>query len=244
MNIKGVISTLTIATVLMVNGCSAQATNQQAKLYSGRDGAGQFITLTEQYAPDLRNQLFDNTANSACVTGVWLFYDNANYNPARGTMEYVFGPNNYCINFSNLGGRLTAAKFSGWPKDYKANTLTLYQGDYFQGAEEYTHVDLPNLNLDRAAASLIVTGLSPWTVYALPNYGGDKVCVYPPNSNNYTPAFVYDLNRINIPINSIRSVRLGCQGKKKVEATAFQADTLVGVSFERDNSTVHGSNNV
>merc|ERR1711942_615672 len=62
----------------------------------------------------------------------------------------------------------------------QADTLTVYEGEYFTGNEFYCTSDCGNLgNLDLDASSMIITGTSPWTVYDGQNYSGNAICVYP-----------------------------------------------------------------
>jgi len=162
----------------------------------------------------LGSQGWDNRAESGCVNGIWLFYDQPNFNQGIDTtMEYVFGPANDCVNFATLGNRLTSMRFAGEPADYRADSITFYETTYFQGAEEYTVNPLPQLNLSGRIRSLIVTGNSPWTVYSSSSYLGDSICVYPPRPGSYEPAFVSDTRQINAPWGSIRSVQKGCWNK-------------------------------
>ena len=137
-----------------------------------------------------------------------------NYNSgAKGGQEFVFGPNNFCVDLKATAGKTSSVRYAGSPNDYRADTLTFYEGTYFQGYEEYTFQDLSQLQ--RGPSSLIITGLSPWTVYDQNNFNGESVCIYPPKSDNFTPAFVTDLKTIGIPYNTIHSARKGCWGVPK-----------------------------
>jgi len=140
-------------------------------------------------------------------------------------MEYVFGPNNFCVNYNNIGGLVTSVRFAGSPRDYRADTFTLYQDDYFQSKEEYTITDLPVVDMIGNHKSIIITGASPWTVYDRTYYAGNAICLYPPESTNYQPALIVDTLDVSIPHGSIQSVRKGCFGKKVVAATATTGST-------------------
>lgn len=202
---------------LVADRAMAQSFNQKVTLYSGTDCKGSFLTFTEQYADDLRKNGWDDFAYSARLTGVWNFYDLINYNGnSNALMEYAFGPNEFCINFNNLRARVTSLRFAGSPNDYRANTLTLYQGTYFQGTEEYIIASVNSIQVQKHS-SLIITGQSPWTLFDQENLRGNAICVYPPD-NNYTPALIFDLDNINVPHDKIRSVARGCIGKKIVRA--------------------------
>lgn len=128
-------------------------------------------------------------------------------------MEYVFGRDNYCVNLRTLAGRVSSIRYAGAPKDYRTDSLTLYQHDYFQGQEEYITSEVPNLTLVGNHQSIIITGNSPWTVFDRPNYQGNSICLKVPDTD-YTPSFISDLQNVDpsIPHGSIRSVRKGCVG--------------------------------
>ncbi len=114
------------------------------------------------------------------------------------------------------------------PKDYRDDSLTLYQFDYFQGQEEYTLTEIPNLNLIGNHQSIIITGNSDWTVYDRPQYQGNTVCLKVPEPGNSTPSFISDLQNVDpsIPHGSIRSVRKGCSQK-------YSNGTVILSSFAR-----------
>jgi hypothetical protein len=202
-----------LAAAFCLSAVSAQS--QRVTLYVNHGASGAFLSLGANYVPDLASHSFNNRARSTCVTGVWLFYDIVNYNSAGNyNMEYVFG-NNYCVSFAGLGAAVSSLRFAGPASDYRLPSLSLYARIYFQGAEEYTEVDLPNLSLNGRIASLIVTG-SPnqgWTLYDRANYAGNAICIYPPVTSIYEPAFIYDTTIITVPHNTIASVRRGCFGK-------------------------------
>lgn len=127
-------------------------------------------------------------------------------------MEYVFGRDNYCVNIRTIAGSISSVRYAGGPKDYREDSFTLYVEDYFQGDEEYTRTNLPNLNLAGNHKSIIITGNSDWTVYDQPSYKGNTVCLQVPEPGNSTPSFVYDTEKLEqfIPHGSIRSVTKGC----------------------------------
>jgi len=211
---------ITFAVVVLVSGTSGQGYNQKSCLYSGREGAGEYLCLNEAYVAHLQNNGFDNRAYSFCANGIYLYYDYPNFNAGvNANMEYVFGPNNYCGNFQNIAGRVSSMRFAGDPKNYRTDSLTLYVGTYFQGEEEYLLRDASNLNLDLQASSLIVTGVTGWTLYDKPSFQGNALCVYPPKTDvEGTPALINDSNSIGVPNRTIRSVRKGCYGKRRVFA--------------------------
>jgi hypothetical protein len=207
----------TVILVLVVATQAAPGPTQsvvpRATIYSSYNQGGVSIFLPATYAPDLSQQNFDNRAYSACVTGLWVFYVNPNYNTgANSGVEYIFGPNNYCTNFMSTAGYISSARFVGSPYDYRTDTFTLFEEDYFQGNEEYTFVDLPNLVLAGRHRSIVITGQSPWTIYDNPNYSGNSICLFPAQNPDYEPYLITDVSSIDIPYGSIRSVKKGCVG--------------------------------
>lgn len=214
-----------LAVVLASSQTSAQA--QSSCLYSGKESTGEYICYSQTYVPHLQNNNFDNKANSFCATGIYLFYDYPNYNDGvNAQMEYVFGPNNYCGDFKNLAGKASSVRFAGDPKNYRTDSLTLYHGSYFQGEEEYLLGNTPNLNIGSTASSFILTGSQPFTLYDQPNYLGNSVCIYPPKSDNWTPALIWDTNSVSVPNGTIRSVRKGCFGMRQVFTEASTRGVL------------------
>ncbi|XP_021949096.1 uncharacterized protein LOC110846597 [Folsomia candida] len=200
--------------LLSVQTIIGQQVQQRAILYESRNQLGEYIIIPQTYAPDLQQNNFDNRAQSVCVTGMWIFYVNSIYNTGDlSGVEYVFGSSNFCTNLVTVGGYVSSARFAGSPQDFRSDTFTLYAEDYFQGDEEYTFADLPNLNLAGNHKSIIITGASPWTVYDQPGYIGNSICLYPEPSSEYKPYLITDVSQVQIPHGTIRSVRRGCVGK-------------------------------
>jgi len=193
--------------------------NQRAVLYDEYNSGGNYLVVPEQYVDDLAETAFDNRVRSVCVTGIWLFYQDPLYNSdgPRG-MEYVFGRDNYCVNIRTLPNAVSSLRYAGRSTDFSADMFTLYEFDYFQGEEEYTYTELPNLNLVGNHASIIITGRNNWRVYDQPNYLGNELCLVVPEKDNPrpAPAFIADVSNAAIPHGSIRSVKKGCNGNTTV----------------------------
>ena len=135
-------------------------------------------------------------------------------------MEYIFQPSYVCTDFNGLGGAVSSVRYVGSAQDYTSDTITFYEGTYFQGAEEYTFTDLPNLNLFGVQSSLVITGKSGWTLYDRPDFQGQAVCVFPPPSNNFKPSFVTNTEELTVPVphGTIASVRKGCFTGRKASS--------------------------
>jgi len=58
-------------------------------------------------------------------------------------------------------------RYADSPSTLNADTFTLYDGEFFRGAELYGTGSMPSLgNMAGKGSSLIITGLSPWTFYS------------------------------------------------------------------------------
>jgi len=208
--------------LLLVGLTQTLAQSQRAVLYEGRNSGGEYLIVPQSYVPNLAQYNFDNRVNSVCVTGTWVLYVNNDYNINNfAGVEFVFGPNNYCTNLQTIGGYVSSVRFVGSANDYRSDTITIFEGDYFQGAEEYSFIDMPNLALAGNHKSIIITGTAAWTVYDSVNYGGNSICLYPPTSNDYRPYFISDVISVSIPHGTIRSVRKGCWGKASDNVADF-----------------------
>jgi hypothetical protein len=100
-----------------------------------------------------------------------------------------------------------SARFVGSGTNYKADTLTLYEGINFTGEEEYVGSSIENLRF-RRHRSLIITGREAWTVYNQAEYRGQGKCIYPGDGKTHTPRFLRDMEAEGI--GKVRSARKGC----------------------------------
>jgi hypothetical protein len=196
----------------------------RAALHEDTGGFGSFVSLTSDgFYNNLATVGYSNRAYSTCLLGAWIFYDDLNFNNYGGAdMEYIFRPLSapQCVDFDNLGGRATSARFVGNPINYRDETITFYQHDFFQGPQKYVFMDYPSLNF--YASSLIITGQTSWTVYDQPNYEGQGICITPNESPTYEPALVTDTLDMSpeFPHGAIASVRKGCFATKVISIPA------------------------
>jgi len=92
--------------------------------------------------------------------------------------------------------------------------VNMYFNEYFNGDEEYSYVDKPQLNYDNRALSLIVTGCSFWTLYQDRYYQGNAVCVGPANQVSCEPGFYSTRSSLSGIAGDISSLRRGCYSKR------------------------------
>ncbi|CAL4117393.1 unnamed protein product, partial [Meganyctiphanes norvegica] len=189
---------------------------ETTRVFTDANMNGNYLDIND-YVPDLGQYNFDNSIDSACVTGIWLYYENTEYNKMAGRVYWLHGID-FCGNFPNdYTDMISSVRFAGDPTNWQADTLTVYEGQYFTGNEFYCTSDCGSLgNLDLDASSLIVTGTSPWTVYDGTNYSGQAICVYPnetdngQNGNSFSFGMWPETSTLGAPDNTIRSARKGC----------------------------------
>ena len=177
--------------------------------YESSGGEGDAVHATD-YIPDLQYYNMDNRISHCCVTGIWLLYSETDYNgyDIGSSNWWVYG-DNYCLDLPQPFTKVASSlRFTGAPDDWKYDTINFYFNDFFIGDEEFTYVDMPQLNYNNRAQSLIVTGCSPWTLYTERNYLGVSTCVYPSDSSACLPG-LYDSQRLDWFAGQVSSVRRG-----------------------------------
>jgi len=190
---------------------------QSADCYDYNNGGGARLRATD-YIPALKNYNFDNKIGSCCLTGIWILYAEEDYNGySAGSSNWWAYGDNFCTDVpAQFDNQASSMRFTGAPDDWKYDTLNLYFNDFFIGDEEFTYNDMPQLNYDNRAKSLIVTGCSPWTVYQYDNYKGDAMCVFPSSSSNCTPGFYPSSQSLSTLAGQISSARKGCYARNKI----------------------------
>jgi len=208
-------------------------------MYGERNEGGEYLIVPHTYVADLRVHNFDDRTQSVCAIGLWFMYVNYNFNENNlSGVEYVFGPNSLpnCtpLNLISLGGYVSSVRFAGSAEDYRQDSFTLFQEDWFQGQEEYLTVDTPAIGMAENHKSIVITGSSAFTIFDQVNYAGNSICLYPPG--NYRPYLIENvLDEIDVPYGSIRSVRKGCVSTNKIEPKDFKEQ---GSNFHF-NATAH-----
>jgi len=213
-------------TATIFNG-ESQGGNKARREAREPSGNTQFLDCYDQsgyrfhatdYAPSLRAYNWDNRITSCCFTGIWMLYDEEDYNEysTNAATWWAHGINN-CIDvpqqFRNAASSL---RFTGAPDDFLYDTLNLYFSDFFIGDEEFMYTDMPLLNYDNRAMSLIVTGCTPWTLYQYDHFEGDAMCVFPSSSTDCTPGYYTTSQALSTLAGQVSSARKGCLAKKKV----------------------------
>ncbi|CAL4167187.1 unnamed protein product [Meganyctiphanes norvegica] len=191
------------------------------ELYSGEGHTGASITITE-YAHDLSVLGWDNLAKSFCAEGVWVLYDNANYNmhhdPFSSWSEVIINSARGCHDIPvTHHGKLSSLRFAG-SGDLHDETATMYHGYFYMGGEDLIIRDMDELgDFEREASSMIVTGETPWTVYSEEYYEGVSICLEPWNVGNSVYVGAFEVYTIGMPNNVISSIRKGCFAKDVIK---------------------------
>ena len=112
--------------------------------------------------------------------------------------------------------RATSLRLVGAADNWQEDRLTLYFSEYFSDGEEIVLGNSPQLEHEDAAASLIVTGCQPWTIFQTETYQGDAICVFPGSELSCTPGFYPNARSLSSLGYSVSSVRKGCFAKTKI----------------------------
>ncbi|KAK8749092.1 hypothetical protein OTU49_015669 [Cherax quadricarinatus] len=214
---------------LLVAGVSAG--EWTTRVFSGPDGQGDYLDVTD-YVPDLLAANFDNVIESVQQTGMWMYYENTDYNLQSGRVYWVHGID-IAVNFpSDYIDMCSSLRFAGSPYYVNEDSWTVYEGTAFSGSEYYGNYDSATFeNLAGKVSSLILTGVSPWTIYSRENFLGESLCVFP-NTDHDTGAdgsvldfgIFPDMSALNISDNSIYSVQKGCWSKVVVTTSKLKVD--------------------
>jgi len=196
---------------LQAKAAKSGAGTQYMDCYDYQPNTGNQLRVID-YIPQLRAYNFDNIISYCCLTGIWLLYQDENFNAGNtyGADIWAFG-NNYCIQMpSGFDNQASSLRYTGAPDDWHADTLNLYLNDYFIGGEEYAYGDIAQVNYNDQAKSIVVTGCSGWTLYEGANYSGLCKCVWPASTSQCTPGFYKTSKDLGNMAGRISSARHGC----------------------------------
>ena len=177
-----------------------------------------YSTETYNYA-DLDAMGFDDRFRSACVTGVWIFYDYVYY---EGNSWYAWGVNDNCFNMDDsIAGKASSVRFGGIGEGMDRNAISVYGKPWFAGLTE-VYIDDAYGVFQYKQGSLIVTGCEPWT---LEDGSAEKcACVYPSDTSNCYPGMYPNLD---LGFNYYR-LKKGCSCRTKLYPEPAQIQTQNG----------------
>jgi len=190
---------------------SITSQRQTIQCYNGVDQTGDSVRAKDYiYSISLHNM--DNSIRSCCLTGVWILYEDNDYNSYNPAQSSWWGwGDKFCTALPPLfQNKASSLRFTGAPDDWKYDTINFYQIENFIGDEWFAYGDKPVLNED-FPKSLIVTGCSGWTIYEYEHYQGAALCLMPGNKIDCQPGFFISTYNFGILKDRISSVRRGCQ---------------------------------
>ena len=189
----------------------SSAGDQYLDCYEYTNNGGERLRAID-YIDNLAGYNFNNRISSCCFTGIWLLYADTNYNAGNtGASNWWQFGDNYCTDVpSGFENQASSLRYTGAPDAWTADTLNLYLNEFFIGGEEYTYADIPQMNYNDQAESIIVTGCSAWTLYSDANYNGNCKCVWPSDTNNCYPGFYSTSNSLGYLSRTVSSARRGC----------------------------------
>ncbi|XP_063866145.1 uncharacterized protein LOC135103602 isoform X2 [Scylla paramamosain] len=173
-------------------------------------------TLITTAVPELGLGKFDNQIQSVFQSGMWLYYESINYNDViPGRVFYVIGTFTavtFPFQYRNV---VSSVRPIGGENNEYGDMLISYQGEGFTGAQHSWQYNDPfMLEEIGRISSIIVTGMSPWTVYSGEYYTGNSLCVYPDiyPANYHTQPYILGMyiNITMLGLPNIISARKGC----------------------------------
>ncbi|XP_037800247.1 uncharacterized protein LOC119595148 [Penaeus monodon] len=199
--------------------------SSETRCFADQNQHGEWYDFNEA-VPDLSPYHFDNTIESIRETGMWMYYENVEYNTHQaGLVFWASG-----IDFSgNVPGQYanmaTSLRYAGSPYSLNDETWTVYSGEAFTGDELMGNNDAASLGyLGDDVSSIIIVGQSAWTFYDGRDFHGtNSVCLHP----NLKFRSDFDGRSLHVGIyatptdfhisdNNIESVRKGCWSKNVV----------------------------
>ncbi|XP_040572557.1 uncharacterized protein [Lepeophtheirus salmonis] len=205
---------------------SKEAISSSARLYSVAGFHGRSTEIRD-YVGDLDTLNFDDVSQSAVINGVWVFYEDVDYNKYNFGRRsfYGWGKNHQIPSFGQLNRAFSSIRYSGANENMKYSTLNFYEESGFMGDEQYFYFDNPSLYHDNFGKSIILTGCQPWTLYEHTSYRGDHICIYPSSTQNCEPGFYLEPQDFGHFVNKVSSIRMGCFSKKVFKGVGVPANS-------------------
>merc|ERR1711970_153062 len=209
-----------LAIILMASVLSAEAI-PFLELYTLTDKGGAMINLTD-YGHNLDTYGFDDMIQSYCGQGIWLLYEDRDYNGHTGndfshwTETFISGEYK-CHNMpSTQHGQLSSLRYAG-SGSLTDDTITLYHGFFFDGGEALFLKDEDNLSdMNNDPSSFVITGCTPWTLYQHRYYEGFAICVETWDIGNGICGGAFEVTEVGMPNNALSAIRKGCYSDKTI----------------------------
>ncbi|XP_053640590.1 uncharacterized protein [Cherax quadricarinatus] len=196
-----------------------RAWEAQVRCFSSKAQNGEWYDFNEP-VPDLASYSFDNTIESATVTGMWIFYEETDYNAFNAGFVYWIHGIDFSTDFdSQYSNTASSLRYAGSAFDLNEDSWTVYTGQGFTEGALFGNTDASTLGrFSGEVSSIIVTGTSDWTFYQGEGFTGSSVCLTP-DIHHTSDVRRFDVGIFPTPSdfdltdNSIRSVRKGCHSQ-------------------------------
>ncbi|XP_050722106.1 uncharacterized protein LOC127001526 [Eriocheir sinensis] len=208
--------------LLLLGAIVAQAKDERSYVYECRAFADSYFNGVyhdfNEPVPYLDSYDFDNTIESARVTGVWLFYDNVEYNTYESGMVHYSWGLDYSDTFDGVHNRVSSLRYAGSQLVINENGYNLYHGTYYTGKHLYETNDIPDLTVfHQDVTSIIIIGQSSWTFCEGTYYTGNCQCLYATQYDQNTlhrldVGFYPTIHDYPVGLSQVMSVHQGCGG--------------------------------
>ncbi|XP_040565148.1 uncharacterized protein [Lepeophtheirus salmonis] len=177
------------------------------------------------YQKDLAAIDFDNKVDSTKVNGIWILYENINYNTDdEGMSFFTYGDSYLEKNLGEFTNKASSLRSSGVGQHYTDSSINFYAQEGFSGEEQYYTNDIPYPVKSVFGKSLIVTGCDEWTIYSEKYFAGESVCVKPIDMDNCSPTFYPTVDKLGLG-HRLRSARKGCHSMTSVRGIELPLNT-------------------
>ncbi|KAG7169455.1 putative Beta/Gamma crystallin-containing protein 1, partial [Homarus americanus] len=177
---------LLVATVAAHARGAPRAWETQIRCYASANQQGEWYDFNEDIS-NLATVNFDNTIESIKVTGMWMLYQETDYNTYSSGYVYWIDGIDYTgdvpSEYTNMASSL---RYAGSPFQLNEDCWTIYAGEGFTEEGLYGNTDAGNLDrLSGEVSSIVLTGTSSWTFYDGDNFTGRHVCLKPDTHHHH-----------------------------------------------------------
>ncbi|XP_047502383.1 gamma-crystallin N-like [Penaeus chinensis] len=208
--------------------------SSETRCWADQNQHGEWFDFNE-FFHNLADIHFDNTIESVRETGMWMYYEHADYNTHQaGLVFWASGidfSGNVPAQYANMA---TSLRYAGSPYSLDDETWNVYSGEAFTGDALWGYEDAASLgSLGDDVSSIIIVGQSAWTFYDGRDFHGtNSVCLRP----NFKFGRDSDGRSLHVGIfptpahfqisdNNIESVRKGCWSENVVYGESVRTNS-------------------
>ncbi|XP_063869790.1 gamma-crystallin S-like [Scylla paramamosain] len=184
-----------------------------ARVWTEPNYQGVYYEFNED-VPYLSSYNFDNTISSIQVNGVWILYNEPEYNTYQTSIVHWAWGLDKKENLHGTDNQISSLRYAGSQSKSNEAGYNLYAGEMFTKKDLYGTSDIPDLSqFHQEVKSVIIIGQSSWTFCEQANYSGRCVCMAAKqhDSNSLTRLDVGFYQRMSdYYMYNVTSVRKGC----------------------------------